>query len=271
MSRDVLLELRPAAELDDEALAELFTAAYEGYLVPFSVDVPALRSLTEAYDLDRDASRIAVRGAERVGLANLGLRGPEAWIGGVGVVPTERRRGTGRALMDAVHEAARSRGVERVWLEVIVENTRAIALYARLGYRHVRELEVWTLPGDHGAPAATGEVAEVAAEEAHAWIRARRTEREPWQRDDASLAKVAEPRGLRVDGAAAVARVTAGRVAVVQLAGEREPLRRLLAGARALGETVTVLNLPAGDPAGAALAELGGRVDVRQHEMVLRL
>jgi hypothetical protein len=34
---------------------------------------------------------------------------------------------------------------------------------------------------------------------------------------------------------------------------------------------VSVLNLPAGHPAGAALAALGGTADVRQHEMLLRL
>ena len=265
MEHDVPLEVRPAFELDDEALAGLFTAAYEGYLVPFAVDVPTLRFLTEAYDLDRDASRVARRGERLVGLANLGLRGHDAWIGGVGVVPAERRRGTGRALMDAVHEAARSRGATRVWLEVIVENTQAIALYERLGYRLVRDLEVWSLAGGEGA------VEEVPAGEAHAWIRARRSEREPWQRDDASLAKVADARGLRVDGAAAVVRVAGGRVSIVQLAGERVSLHRLLAGARSLGETVSVLNLPVDHPAASALADLGGRADVRQHEMLLRL
>jgi ribosomal protein S18 acetylase RimI-like enzyme len=265
MVHDVPLEVRPASELDDEALAGLFTAAYEGYLVPFAVDVPTLRFLTEAYDLDRDASRVARRGERLVGLANLGLRGHDAWIGGVGVVPAERRHGTGRTLMEAVHEAARSHGAKRVWLEVIVENTQAVALYERLGYRLVRDLEVWSLTGGEGR------AEELPAAEAHAWIRARRSEREPWQRDDASLAKVADARGLRVDGAAAVVRVAGGRVSVVQIAGERGPLRRLLAGACSLGETVSVLNLPSGHPAGAALAALGGRVGVRQHEMLLSL
>ena len=265
MERDAPLEVRPASELDDEALAELFTAAYEGYLVPFSVDVPTLRFLTEAYDLDRDASRVARRGDRLVGLANLGLRGHDAWIGGVGVVPAERRRGTGRVLMDAVHEAARSRGASRVWLEVIVENTQAISLYERLGYRLVRDLEVWSLAG------AEGHASEVDAADAHASIRRQRTEREPWQRDDASLAKVADPRGLRVDGAAAVVRVAGGRVSVVQIAGDPAPLQQLLAGARSLGETLGILNLPSGHPAGAALAALGGRVDVRQHELLLSL
>ena len=265
MERDLPLELRPASELDDDALAELFTAAYEGYAVPFAVDASALRFLTETYDLDRDASRIAVRAGEPVGLANLGLRGPDAWIGGVGVVPGARRHGVGRALMHAVHEEARSRGVERVWLEVIVENTEAIALYEQLGYRHERDVEVWSLSGAEGEPH------EVDAAEAHAWIQAHRTEREPWQRDDASLARIDGLRGLRIDGAAAVLKAAGGRVSVVQLAGEEAPLRRLLAAAGSLGETLSVLNLPVGHPAGSALATLGGRADVRQHEMVLRL
>jgi GNAT superfamily N-acetyltransferase len=261
------VELRSAGGLSDEELAELFTASYEGYLVPFAVDAAAVRFLTDTFDLDRAASRVAIRDGARVGLANLGLRGAESWIGGVGVVPAERRRGLGRALMEGVHAEARSRGAERVWLEVIVENTQAVALYEQLGYAHVRDVEVWSL-GDVGD---AGEAREVDAAEAHAWIREHRVEREPWQRDDASLANVTATRGLVVDGAAAVVRVTGSRVSVLQLAGEEAPLRTLLAGARALGESLVLLNLPAGHPAGAALASLGGRADVRQHEMVLRL
>lgn len=260
------VELRSAGELSDQELARLFTASYEGYLVPFAVDESAVRFLTEAYDLDRGASRVALRDGEPVGLANLGLRGEDAWIGGVGVVPRERGRGTGRRLMEAVQHEARDRGVDRVWLEVIVENAPAISLYERLGYERVRELEVWSLAGADGDEA---EVDEVSAAEAHAWIRGRRSERDPWQRDDASLAKVAAPRGLRVDGAAAVVHVAGGRVSIVQLAGRAAALRKLLTGARSLAEALSVLNLPAGHPAGEALAGLGGRVDVRQHEMVL--
>jgi len=43
------------------------------------------------------------------------------------------------------------------------------------------------------------------------------------------------------------------------------------AGARTLGDRLGVLNLPAGDAAGAVLGRLGASADVRQHEMVLRL
>ncbi len=257
------LELRSAAELSDDELAELFTASYEGYLVPMAVDAGAIRFLTETFDLDRAASRIALRDGARIGLANLGIRGRDAWIGGVGVVPAERRAGVGRALMEAVHEEARSRGVERVWLEVIVENVGAIALYERLGYEHVRDLEVWSLLGR------SGEAPEADVHRAHAWVREHRSEREPWQRADESLARVASPRGLLVEGAAAVVQLAGARVQVVQVAGDDGPLEALLAGASVLGETLGILNLPSGDPAGAALGRLGGTIDVRQHEMVL--
>ena len=260
------VESRSAATLTDDQLAELFTASYAGYLVPLAITPEALRFMTSAYDLDREASLVAVRNDEHVGLVNLGLRGRDAWIGGLGVVPSERRRGVGRLLMEVVHEQARARGVERIWLEVIVENTEAVALYEQLGYEHVRELEVWSLPG------AKGEPAECPAAEAHAWIRDHRNEREPWQRADDSLEFDEQMLGVLVEDAAAVVRVSGNRVSVVQVAGRTSAaLRELLAGARSLGGTLGILNLPEGHPAGAVLRELGGGIDVRQHEMVLAL
>ena len=39
----------------------------------------------------------------------------------------------------------RARGVRELWLEVLVQNKPAIRLYEKLGFEHVRELEVWTL------------------------------------------------------------------------------------------------------------------------------
>ena len=258
-------QLRPATSLAEDELAALFTAAYEGYVLPMTVTAEALRFLTTAYDLDRAASLVAVRDGEPVGLVNVGLRGPDAWIGGLGVVPAERRRGTARRLMEAAQDEARARGVERVWLEVIVENVQAAALYRDLGYEHVRDVAVWSLAG------ADGVAADCPAEEAHAWIREHRTAREPWQRADASVAHQDDVRGLAVDGAAALVRVVGCRVSMLQLAGTSDALRVLLAGARSLGDPLSVLNLPDGHAAAAALGALGGRVDVRQHELVLAL
>ena len=97
------------------------------------------------FDLDVDASRVALRDGEPVGFGNLGLRGDEAWIGGVGVVTSARRQGIGELLMEALHDEAAARGVKQVWLEVIEQNDAAYRLYEKLGYDLVRWVEVWTL------------------------------------------------------------------------------------------------------------------------------
>jgi ribosomal protein S18 acetylase RimI-like enzyme len=261
----VTLDLRPASTLDTERLAGLFTAGYEDYYVPLRIDEAAIGFMIRTWDLDLDASRIAVRDGERVGVCMLGVRGDEAWIGGLGVVVAERRGGLGSLLMEAVLDEARVRGVREVRLEVIVENDRAIPLYERLGFEYARELEVWSLPG------APGDVREADAGRAHAWIREHRRDREPWQRADATLEHLDDLVGLEADGGAAVVRVSGGRVSVQQISGSDSALRELLAAAQALGESVYVLNLPAGHPAAAALRDLGGRIDVRQHEMALGL
>ena len=52
------LEVRSAAELTDDELASLFTAAYEGYLVPMTITTETYRFLAGAYDLDREAAGV---------------------------------------------------------------------------------------------------------------------------------------------------------------------------------------------------------------------
>ncbi|HET9241877.1 MAG TPA: GNAT family N-acetyltransferase [Gaiella sp.] len=259
------LELLSAEELSDAELAALFTASYEGYGVPFAIDAAALRFMTEAYDLDRGASRIAVRDGRAVGVANLGLRGTDAWIGGIGVVPDERRRGVGRLLMEAVHDQARARAIERVWLEVIVENAPAVTLYETLGYRRVRDVEVWSVPG------APGPVAKVAVAEARRAIAADRRARDPWQRADDTVDNLDDAIGIASDGAAAVVRLANGRAQLLQAAGPAAGLQTVIRAAAALADSLLVLNVPLDDPMGPVLESLGGAAAVRQHEMVLEL
>lgn len=253
------LEMRPANALSLGERADLFTAAYEGYVMPFHVDEAALTWMQEKFDFDLDASRIAYRDGAPVGLVNLGVRGREAWIGGVGVIASARRTGVGEALMSAVQEEARSRGVERVWLEVIDTNVGARALYEKLGYVATQDVEVWTLPGAAGEHTAR----EVPAAEARAQLPERH---EPWQRADGTLSRYDDVRGLVSDTGAMLFCVRS-TAQLQRYVGEPEPLLRAL---RTFGDA-SVLNLPADDPAAPVLREIGGAVTVRQHEMLLEL
>ncbi len=253
------LELRSARSVSPGERAELFNRAYEGYLLPFHIDEQQLAFMDDAFDLDLDASRIAYRDGEPVGLGNLGLRGEDAWIGGVGVVSAARRSGVGESLMRALHEQAREREVRRVWLEVIVENTAAFMLYEKLGYALLQDVEVWTLPrveGDHAGREVSPAEAKARLPEQH----------EPWQRADGTLDHYDDVRGLATDSGAMLFCVRS-TAQLQQYAGDPEPLLRAL---RTFGDAY-VLNLPVDDPAASVLRELGGSVAVRQHEMLLEL
>jgi hypothetical protein len=117
----------------------------------------------------------------------------------------------------------------------------------------------------HGAP--NGSASEVPADRAHERVRTLRRAREPWQRADETVANYDDVRGLETPNGAALFRV-GGVVQLLQIAGEDSEV--LLRTLRAQG-TVSLLNVPADDPASDALRALGGTRTVRQREMVLAL
>jgi ribosomal protein S18 acetylase RimI-like enzyme len=246
--------LVPAAELTVDELAEIFTRGYEGYFLPMEVDAPTMKMFIDSWDIDLARSRVALVDGAPVGVANLAVRGERAWVAGIGVIPAARRHGIGRLLMEGILAEA----PPTVTLEVLEQNEPAIALYRRLGFETTRLLEIWSLTAE--LPPA--DVREVDAQPLG-------QDDVPWQRSDASL-----PGGLiRLDaGEGAVMLRTAGpAVSVVQLrAPDVETAAVLLRGARARGESLRYVNVPEGDVASRALAQLGGTIELRQLEMVLR-
>ena len=245
------LRLEPASSFDSAFLADLFTRGYEGYFVPMHMDAATLELVADRWDIDPSRSRVAFDGDEAVGLANLAVRGERGWIGGIGVIRSARRRGVGRALMEALLAEA----PPRVTLEVIEANEPARRLYEELGFGTTRVLEVWSLT----AAVAAGEVREVEAAPLGQGDL-------PWQRADESLP--AKYERIEVDGGAALFRVVNGNAGVAQLAARDEGVaRKLLCAMRVRGDRLTYVNVPEGDPASDALRELGGSLDLRQFEM----
>ena len=155
-------------------------------------------------------------------------------------------------------------------LEVIVENTPAIALYEKLGFARTRELEVLSL----AAATEPSEASDIDVREALKVIAATRGGPEPWQRADETVANLVRrgqpPRAIRVAGAAAVFSEEGDRLSLLQAAGDAAGLVALAAALRCRGN-VSALNFPTGEPIATALREAGAMVRLRQHEMVLSL
>jgi ribosomal protein S18 acetylase RimI-like enzyme len=234
----------PASTFTPARLAEIFNAGYEGYAVPIHLDEASYTALLDAWDIDLERSRVAVRDGEPVGIAQLGVRGDRAWIGGIGVAASARRGGIGRALMEAVLSAA----PPLVTLEVIEQNEPAIRLYEDLGFVRTRVLEVWSLTATPVVEASS--VAPSPLEQSDL----------PWQREDAALPD--EYERLEVDGGAILLR--GGNVLQLQ-ARDVESATQLLSR----GIDLSFVNVPEGDVAGEALRALGGDLRLRQFEYAL--
>ena len=270
------IELSAARELDLEALANLFNAAYEGYPVPMHVDAGAMAFMLEAMDLAPEHSRVAWRDGVPVGVAMLGLRGDRGWVGGMGVVADARRSGVGRKLMQALLEQARAAGVRELFLEVLEQNPGARALYEELGFGARRRLEVWTWSD----PAADGSATARASDprEARRRIAATRTAPEPWQRADETVDRldVNTPalRAVTTEGGDAVYRITNDRASVLQMVARTEEAAGAMLDTIRSREGVNVLrflNVPSTDPAVAALGRRGATLDAAQTEMSVAL
>lgn len=72
-----------------------------------------------------------------VGYGGLAVSGTDAWVQNIAVRRDAQRRGTGRALLEALLAEARRRGARAVLLEVAVDNVPAQRLYAAYGFEPV--------------------------------------------------------------------------------------------------------------------------------------
>ncbi len=134
---------------DHYSLAQL-TEAYNqtrvDYIVPMPMNEARLREYIRCYDVDLSASWVAVDGGIVLGLGMLGIREGRAWITRVGVLPSGRRRGIGRKIIEALLATAERRNLGTVWLEVIKGNTPAYQLFISKGFKETRELLVARRP-----------------------------------------------------------------------------------------------------------------------------
>ncbi len=250
-------------------LAALFNEGFSDYLVPMRLSEDHFADHVRNNDIDLSCSQVVVED-EPVAFALVALRGEDAWIGGMGTVPAQRRRGLGERALVASMEETSDRGTSSVWLEVIDRNEPAIGLYEKLGFELLRDLIVWSLvPPDDPPPPSQ----EVEVEQARLWIAEHRQSREPWQRTDAALRHMHGLRALTVESGAAVIYRSAGDTTIALQIGatDEEAAADALLAAASGASALRLSNAPAGEPASRALERLGAEQVAWQHEMRLAL
>ncbi|MBN9629984.1 MAG: GNAT family N-acetyltransferase [Actinobacteria bacterium] len=76
-------------------------------------------------------------------VARLALVGEWGGLYALATLPRARRRGLARSLAGALAVAASDHDVEKLWLQVLVDNTAAHALYAELGFVRASGYAYW--------------------------------------------------------------------------------------------------------------------------------
>jgi GNAT superfamily N-acetyltransferase len=117
-----MIEVRPLAEEDRPWAVEIETDSW---------GEPVVARLGELVDPTGLPGFIAFLNGERAGLVSYALRGDQCEV--VTIRSLHEGRGIGRALLDAVRDAAIEAGCRRLWLITTNNNLRALQLYQRWG------------------------------------------------------------------------------------------------------------------------------------------
>jgi mycothiol synthase len=137
--------LRPARHdaTDDAAWKRLNEEGYGGgseYIALTDADLETNRA-EEGFHL-----WIAERDGRAVGFCHTDDFGRGGCVNSLVVSPSERGRGTGRALFLAGVRTLRERGRERIRLSVRAENTPAVSLYRSVGFETADTMSTWQRP-----------------------------------------------------------------------------------------------------------------------------
>jgi GNAT superfamily N-acetyltransferase len=117
-----MIEVRPLTEEDRPWAVELETVGW---------GEPLVARLGELVDPTTLPGFIAFLDGERAGLVSYAVRGVECEV--VTIRSLREGLGIGRALLDAVRDAAVGSGCRRLWLITTNNNLRALQLYQRWG------------------------------------------------------------------------------------------------------------------------------------------
>lgn len=138
--------LLPASSFTLDQLTSFYNASRSDYLIPMQMDAARLLAYLTLYSVDLSQSWVALQDGQVLGLGCLGIRGNRAWVTRLGVLPAARGKGVAEAIVRALLENARQKGLRTAILEVITGNEAAHKLFLKLGFCPRRDLLVLRKP-----------------------------------------------------------------------------------------------------------------------------
>ena len=117
-----MIDVRPLTEADRTWAVRVESEAWSQ---------PLVARLGELVDPTGPPGFVALLDDRRAGLASYAVRGEECEL--VTIRSLREGAGVGRALLDAVRDAAVEAGCTRLWLVTTNDNLRALGLYQRFG------------------------------------------------------------------------------------------------------------------------------------------
>jgi ribosomal protein S18 acetylase RimI-like enzyme len=129
---------------DFDSVYAAFFEAFSDYIVRMNPSREQFAEMLQRRGYVAEASAGAFQDESLVAFTLNGIEGARGYDSGTGVVPSFRRRGLGREVMDRSCSLLRAHGCKRYVLEVLEGNSAAAALYSAGGFIETRRLQCWS-------------------------------------------------------------------------------------------------------------------------------
>ena len=207
------LSTQTVLEYGFEATLDIINQGFSDYMVPIHLDRAGFQRMLRLDSIDVTLSKVVFRDGECVGAGLIAHRGWSSRLAAMAIIPTARRSGAGKWLLDQLMENAQNRGDQRMELEVILGNDPAIQLYQNAGFQTIRRLlsfkQLNPLGESHNFE--KSDIREIAK-----LVASNGLPKLPWQLSSETLAQFGPPsQGCQLDSAWAV--ITSPEQSVIQL------------------------------------------------------